>query len=99
MKTKSPTRKTSKTILDSQPVDIKLAETGHVLASLLWRKILAQVDPEVKEMLFAYDKLSCIWSQVAPDDYHRVPGTIVNPENLLDGINEAERILTGVSHV
>jgi hypothetical protein len=93
--TKSPTRKTS----ENKPVDIKLAEEGHILASLLRQKILAQVEPEVKEMFLVHDKLSCIWSQVAPSDYERIPGTTANHENLVKGINDAERILTRVSRV
>ncbi len=102
-KSTSKTRKTREQkiqkSLDSQPVNIELAKTGLELSSLLWRKIITQVDPETKEMLLVHNELSCIWAQVAPDDNHRVPGTEANRGNLIKSVNKAERILTEAPHV
>lgn len=74
---------------------LELAEQGQLLASLLWRKILANVSPDVQAILYVHNDLACIWAQIAPDDFYRVPGTEPTKENLLEKMRKAEEILIG----
>lgn len=83
-----------KDLSQSKP-DVKLAEEGHLLASLLWQKVLANLSPELQEALLVHKHLAYIWDQVAPDDFHRVPHPNITHGELIDNMHKAEYLLTG----
>jgi hypothetical protein len=89
MATKAQVKKRDEKILFSN------AEYGHFLATLLWRKLMVNLTPEIQETLLVWKDLDNAWDQLAPDDFHRVPKMELTLDNLQEEINKAEYLLTG----
>jgi hypothetical protein len=79
-----------------QKPSLEFAKEGSILASLLWRKIMANLTPELQQALLVEKDLAYIWDQLAPSDHHRVPHADLTNESLSRAVGKAEYLLTGL---
>ena len=70
-----------------------MSSAGRPMASLLWRKALAQSIPEVREMLLTHSGLIRIYENIHPEEKDRL--VCLSHGHLLEAYQLAEKILIG----
>lgn len=93
MNTQGKTNPTRKPQNQPSQATLSMAKDGRTVKRLLWLKIIGSASPELRTMLISYIHLTSSLD-------HLLPSTdicIVRHETLLDEINTAESLLTGVT--